>query len=429
MIIFKNPNRVFGSKNRAYNFFYQKIAEFLLIALATLIVGFIANKYCHYFNQFGLSAKQRLTDHPFYSFIITPFLFWVSAYLCRTLAQDAAGNSLEKIKLALLQLRDCPEHPGKIASFLGLRVGFVNVCSSLLCVLGNGGLGREGTSVHISASIFSAISRRVKKFLPHIAVENWIFYGSAIGLAAAFNAPIAGMAYVTEKIIKTKYYAFKSNIIWTAISLLIFYVFFHNSYPKLDRINFDFSFSEHILLIGSTSIICGFIALSFKQTNRHFQKKFIAIKSGAWHFIPITCGILVAVLSSQNEIYFFNGIIDTTKDILDEPPILVSYQELLGQIFKTSITFISGCAGGIVAPAIAIGSGIGSVMSTLFVDVDSKILVLSSMAAFLAIIIGEPFAAALVVFEITNQPISNLPFLFFSTIIAVAAAKIIKKEL
>lgn len=407
------------------NKFYQQNITLLLIICSSLAVAVAVDCYCQIFSDFVWMAHQRLSNHPLLFLFFTPLFFWASAFLCRKLAPQASGSSLDNVKNALEQLNKSPE---KTTNLLNFRVAMVTIVGSLLCVFGGGALGREGPSIQISASFFAALCQRFKKTLVNINLENWIFVGIAIGLAASFNAPIAGLVYVAEKLLKNKCYNFQSNIFWSMIAMMTFVLFLQKPYSLFTTAPINFELNKEVFLIFLTSVVCGLLALVFKDANRFLYHRLWGIKSRYWHLVPIICGLAVASISLYCGIYSFGGGIKTTQDALSSSTNLLSYKEVGGRIVNTMLTFASGSVGGLVAPSMTIGSGVGSIMASFFVVINSKLLMLGGMAAFLAVVFGEPFTAALIVFEVTNQPISNLTFLIFSTLVSIFTAKAVKSS-
>jgi len=97
----------------------------------------------------------------------------------------------------------------------------------------------------------------------------------------------------------------------------------------------------------------------------------------------------------------------------------LSLHEVMARYFNIFFTFISGCAGGLIAPAIAVGAGVGSVISHSYSDIDTNILiVMMSMTAFLLAIIGLPITAAIMILEVTGQSYNILPILLIISILA-----------
>ncbi|MFT6259284.1 MAG: H+/Cl- antiporter ClcA [Rickettsiales bacterium] len=402
------------------------VPRIFLIALTTLFVAILVEAYSGLFGQFGIMAKERLINSPVVAFITTPVLIWLAAYLCRRFSPKSSGGSLEYIKIALDKSKDKSENPKKVASFLSFHSAVFSLISSLIACFGGGGLGREAPSVFISASIFAGIAGKLKKRISTIHLQHWIFAGSAIGLTVAFNSPIAGLAYVIEKLLRDKGFDFRRNIFWTLIAILAFVIFLQKEHHlfRTEDLGFEFDIRQIALMI-LVAVSCGVFALGFKKATKYLHDRLIRVKSNYWHLIPITAGILIASISLYAGIHSFSGGILTASQAVNEE-IILSYKEVFGRILNATITFASGAAGGLVAPSIAIGAGIASIIGGLFIWATIKILLLVGMASFLAVILGEPIAAAIVIYETTDQSVSSLPFLILGALIAVLVGKILK---
>ncbi len=403
--------------------------EIILIVLTTAFVSALVLKYGDVFFDLEIAAQTRLLEDPKLVFIITPIFFWLSAYICRKFARSSSGNTANHIDASLLRLKKNPESLGKLSSKLNSRSVIVNIISSLLATFGGGALGREAPSVYMSASIFAVVAQKLKNFLPKINFESWIFAGSAVGFAIAFHAPIAGFIYVVEKLFLAKTKNFLNDIFWTVIVLFVVIFVLHQAEPIFFVYNLQFWFGYEVFIIAMLAVLCGVLALSFKHISILLYGKIDSIKSKSWHLVPILAGVIVASVSFYGGVYSFSGGIQTARDALSGDGIVLSYSEVIARVINTGVTFISGCAGGLVAPAIGIGAGIGSIFSSLLTTADPRIFILSGMAAFLSPVLGMPFATAMVILETSDQPILAFPFLFFAAAISFFAGKIITKSI
>jgi H+/Cl- antiporter ClcA len=405
--------------------FFINVAMPLLVMLIILLAAIFIDKYSNVFDSLGLMAKKRLLDNPMLFFAVTPIAFWISAYLCRRYSPNSAGNNLT---LALMELQKNPNDFSKVSPFLNHPLVFIKAASSLIASFGGGALGKEGPSAHMFAALFATFSNKYKKFLPKISLESWVFAGSAAGLAIVFNAPIAGLAFIVEKLSKVKFENFNKRIFLTLITILSIAIIFYRVDPIFYVHPFNFDISLEVLLgLVSTAVICGIVAVIFKKIIQNLYIKILNIKSTWWHLIPIVAGLLSAFISFHAGIYSFGGGIETIKISLLEAEAVLSYQEVVGRILNTALTFISGCAGGLIAPAMTIGASIGSVLGAFVDNAEIGIFLLVGMAAFLGVILGEFITAAVIVFEVTKLDIKIIPFLLASVIISALIAKITSK--
>ncbi len=384
----------------------------MLLLVATAIFITI---YCHLFDDMGTFAKRRLVDFPFLTFVITPCFFWISAYLCRRYSPNASGHNLQ---FAINQLKKDPDDFKKISAFLNVRLIVVKTVSSLVSSFGGGALGKEGPSMHMSAGIFAIFANRYKKYLPKISLESWVIAGSAVGLTLVFNSPIAGVIFAAEKFSRISYRNFRQGMIFSISCVAVVMMVFRNMEImfKFHHVNFVEDGQIWTLILLAT--VCALVAMVLKYSSNFLYQKICAIESGLWHFIPLIIGVMVAIINYYCGIYSFSGGVQTIQEALASDVSLLSYKEVGGRILNTILTFVSGSAGGLIAPAMAIGTGLGSIASAIFANVDAGVFLLIGMAAFLSVILGEPLAAAVLVLEATGQNIQALPFLLAATIIA-----------
>lgn len=138
--------------------------------------------------------------------------------------------------------------------------------------------------------------------------------------------------------------------------------------------------------------------------------------------MPLGTGLAVSIISACYGIHAVGDGVKTVNDALASTETFLSFGEVAARFFNTILTFASGSAGGIVVPSIAIGSGIGSVVSEIFTNLDPKIFILGGMAAFLGSTICLPITASLIVLEAASQSFFILPFLLFSAFVALFCA-------
>lgn len=398
----------------------KNLTTFFYALLLIALVALFLLEYRELFDLLGNLAKERLTENPFFTFIFTPVLFWISAFLCRQFCEEAAGN---KLQIAINRLQKDPRDFSKVAPLLNFRFVTIKAISSLIADYAGGALGKEGPSVHMSAGICATFYNRYKKFFPKLELENFVYAGSAIGLAIVFNAPIAGLVFVIEKLSKAKFRNFKKNISCTIFAIIFALPFFYQKQSLFTFRNVDLLILKEIPAIFITVIFCALLAKIFQKTVSYFYEKFSAIKSDLWHIIPVFGGVIVAYLNFYCGIYSFGGGAQTIQEVLSGAENLLSYKEVFGRIINTIITYSSGLAGGLIAPALTIGLGLGSIAAVFFASANIGAFFLIGMTAFLSVIIETPFAAGLIVFEATGQSAQNIIPLILIALIAFAVGK------
>jgi len=386
-----------------YKFFLTTSFVFLVTFLVAIIVIF----YCDLFYKYSDLAKNRILNNPKLTIIITPALFWLSAFLCKKFIFNPYGAGLDNITFALKKLEKYPNNYKKISNFVGFKFAFITFVSSLISTYSGGSLGREGPSIIISVGIVVSSFYYLRKYILKNALEIWIYVGYAIGLVVAFNAPIAGLFYVIEKIIKNKCKKYFKVIFLSIFAICILLVLLNNHltiYPVFYSTKItlkDFYYFIFLIIIIS---ILSFFLLSI---TRYYYKKIIVIKTYKWHFIPLIFGFLVALIGIYCGIYSVGGGIKTTNQVLSNNQQIFGFKEFFGRYFSTIFTYITASAGGLVAPSIAMGAVAGSIYSSFFENVPMMIFVIVGMVSFLSPILNVPITSAIVIIESTKIEYSN----------------------
>ena len=115
---------------------------------------------------------------------------FLAGLLVERVAPEAAGSGIPQVKAALNRVRMA----------LDLRIALTKLFGGMFA-LGSGlFMGREGPTVQLGAAVAATLSRRSKKTIAY--KRQLIAAGAGAGLAAAFNAPIAGVVFVLEELLK-----------------------------------------------------------------------------------------------------------------------------------------------------------------------------------------------------------------------------------
>lgn len=272
-------------------------------------------------------------------------------------------------------------------------------------VFGGGIVGREGPTIQISATIFKKINDLLPAWYPKISRRNMIVTGAAAGLAAAFNTPLGGIVFAIEELTKTHFSFFKSALLTgviiaglTALTLLGPYLYL--GYPALDGIPVWI-----ILIIIPLAIVTGIAGSAMGNIILYVFKKKGQLKSNVKKGLyALSCGLLIAAMA----FWISPAVMGSGKEIMVSTLFTADkhvdwYLPLL-RIGGSVLTFTSGAAGGVFAPSLAAGAGIGAVCGELFhlSATQTNLVILCGMTGFLSGITRSPFTSLILVLEMTN---------------------------
>jgi chloride channel protein, CIC family len=313
------------------------------------------------------------------------------------------------------------------------RVALIKSLASAITIGTGGSVGREGPIIQIGASLGSAVSQLFQ--ISGIRIKSLVACGAAAGIAAAFNAPIAGTMFAVEIILMDFAVAqftpiVISSVTATVISRLFvgdFVAFEIPTYYLISPIELSF-YLVMGLLCGLTSYL--FIYILFNTEN--LIDRYIRIPS---YMKPALGGLLVGITA-----LFFPQVMGVGYDSINLALHGSLVWELaavliLAKIMATSFTLGSGGSGGIFAPSLFMGAMLGCafgiLMNKLFPDIAAPpgAYALVAMGGIVAGTTRAPITAIIMIFEITNTYDIILPLMITCIISAILSSKFSRESI
>lgn len=373
--------------------------------IGSVITGFVAVMYAKIFAWGEKLLEIILHWHDWMIFIIAPIGFVLSWWLVKEFAPNAKGSGIPQV-MAAVELANPKEHT-KIRSLLSLKIIVFKILSSVILVIGGGAVGREGPTIQIAGSVF----RKVNEYLPHwwpkISKKNMIMTGAAAGLAAAFNTPLGGIVFAVEELSKTHINYFKTALFTAVIIAGLTAQTFAGSYlylgyPKTNDVSLMVMFPI-VLVAGIAGIMASQLSVTMLKMNDWKKRKLKTDRSNI--IFLVVCALFIASIA-----YFINReILGSGKEIMQRVLFTQDKHEdwyvPILRMLGPALSFTSGGAGGIFAPALTAGASIGSVISGAIhlTPNESNVVILGGMVAFLTGITRAPFTSAIIVLEMTDR--------------------------
>jgi len=282
--------------------------------------------------------------------------------------------------------------------------------------IGSGGsAGREGPTVQIGAAVGSTIGQ-----LLHLSTERMrvlVGCGAAAGIAASFNAPLAGVLFALEIILGDfAIHTFSPIIIASVIGTVT------GRALEGNEVTFNVPVHElvhptEIIFYLALGMLCGIVARLFTFMYFYIQQVFEEKLKTADIYKPAIGGLIVGMIS-----IFMPQILGNGYDVME--------QALTGQMFWglafllvfmkiicTSITLGSGGMGGVFAPSLFIGAMVGTafgssvhfIFPTLSASAETYSVV--GMGAVAGAVMQAPLTNILMLFELTNDYTLILPIM------------------
>ncbi|MBN1254495.1 MAG: chloride channel protein [Deltaproteobacteria bacterium] len=324
-------------------------------------------------------------------------------------AQEAKGHGVPEVMEAVA-LKDGRMRP---------RVVFAKAFASALSIGSGGSVGREGPIVQIGSAMGSVLGRMMKLSGAHL--RTLVACGAAAGIAATFNAPMAGTLFSLE-IILGEFAAAQfipivvSSVIATAISR-----HYLGNFPAFTVPPYDLMHYSELFLYLILGVLAGIVAYAFIKTLYGMEDLFERWKSPDYLKTAVG-GAMIGGIGIFYPHIFGVGYETISQVLRGEMLGTILIALLLAKIMATSVTIGSGGSGGIFAPSLFIGAVLGGffghVAHTLFPQITASpgAYALVGMGAVVAGTTRAPITAMLIIFEMTADYRIILPLMFACTI-------------
>lgn len=376
---------------------------------SALVASIVAVAYAQVFRIFESQFHQLFTENEYAPFVASPLLFLIAWWIVYRFAPEASGSGIPQI-MAANEIEYKGKNQAHVDRLLSLRTAVVKVISSLLCVLGGGAIGREGPTLQISTSVFHFFGRGVRRFSPQTDEHIWVVAGAAAGLASAFNTPLGGIVYAIEELGLVHFHKIRTALLSGVIvaGLVAQWVlgsYLYLGFPELSPV--DFTVIPAAIFNGA---ITGLLGAAFSRILFYFLRKRLAIsKLTSLALLTVICGLAIAGLTLIDGRASGSGLHVITGFLFHkENPSL----ELVGlRFFGTIISYLSGAAGGIFSPSLAIGATAGAYFSQFVASDHANLMVLLGMIGFLTGVTRTPFTSFILVLEMTDRHVAIFPMM------------------
>jgi CIC family chloride channel protein len=313
------------------------------------------------------------------------------------------------------------------------RVAFVKTIASAITIGTGGSVGREGPIIQIGSSLGSIAGQFFR--VPSKRLKTLVACGAAAGIAAAFNAPIAGALFAVEIILMDFAVAQFSPIVISSVMATVISRSFEGDFaafivPKYELISpYEIGF---YFILGALS---GVVSYLFIKTL-YFSEDYFDNKIKFPEYLkPVLGGLGVGIVALVFPQIMGVGY-DTINNALFGNMIwYIALALVFVKILATSLTLGSGGSGGIFAPSLFMGAMLGyffgSFVHQYFPDISASpgAYALVAMGGLVAGTTRAPITAIIIVFELTNDYHIILPLMITCIISTILSARFSRESI
>ncbi|MEH2325058.1 MAG: chloride channel protein [Nostoc sp.] len=350
-------------------------------------------------------------------------LGFVAGWLVDRLAPEAYGSGIPQVKASL----------ANVPITLSWRVAGIKLLSAIITIGSGMTLGRQGPTVHVGAGLAAGMSRWVPTSPDHR--RQMIAAGAGAGLAAAFNAPIAGVLFIVEELLQDlSGLTLGTAIIASFIGGVISRLLGGGSLAlnlQLTPSSSQFSIPEipFFLLLG---ILAGLLGALFDR-GLIFSIKFYRKLHISLPLRVALAGFISGVVVSMLPASFRNNTALRESLITGGSHPTVAAIAFAAQFILTLIAFGSGAPGGLFAPSLILGSCLGHIIGVFELYITGvgspATYALAGMGGFFSAVSKVPITAIVIVFEMTTDFNLVLPLMIVSVAAYLVADKVVPGSL
>ncbi len=337
-------------------------------------------------------------------------------------APEARGHGVPEVMYAV----------NRLGGRMRPRVPIVKSLASAVCIGSGGSVGREGPIVQIGSALGSVTGQLLR--VSESQLRLLVACGAAGGISATFNAPLAGVFFALELILRnfeTRSFGLVvlSSVTADAIGRAAF-----GSHAFLSLPAFTFSSPLELLLYAGLGVLATGVGLSFVRVLYAGENISDRIWNGRPDWLrPAAGGLLLGLLLLAVPEMYGVGYPVLALAISGHYIVLALLGLLAAKILATSLTMWIGGSGGVFAPSLFMGAMLGSAYGAIAHDIVPGVAVaagaygLVGMGAVFASSARAPITAVLIIFELTGDYRIILP-LMIAIIVATALSNSITRD-
>ncbi len=334
-------------------------------------------------------------DKPWWWVVLVPVVGGaIVGPLVHFFAREAKGHGVPEVMAAVAL-----NH-----GFIRARVVIVKSLASAVSIASGGSVGREGPIVQIGAALGSTLGQVLK--VSGRRLRTLVGCGAAAGIAATFNAPIAGAIFAVEIILGDfAVSAFSPIVIASVVATVVARVHL-GDVPAFVVPDYGLGHPVEMLAYAVLGVVAAVVAVAFVRILYGFEDVAERLPVPGWLLTPIGFAV-VGVVGLQFPEIFGVGYEAIEGALRGELELRMLGVLLVVKVLMTSVTLAAGGSGGVFAPSLFIGAMtgglVGWVANQIMPEWSGPIgaYALVGMGAVVAGATHAPLTAILIIFELT----------------------------
>lgn len=373
-----------------------------IIVLASLAAGLAAVAFAKLCDAGIAFHTDVIRSVPWLPYVLLPAAMAAGTWLTLRIAPAAAGSGIPQV----IASADEARFGGAGDERTSLRTAAVKVVLTAMLLTCGASIGREGPTVQVAAAILFAMTSGLRGGPSRRAL---LIAGGAAGVAAAFNTLIAGVVFAVEELAKGFDRRNNSIIILVVVIAGAASYAFAGDYAYFGSLRGSTALASAWLVAPVVGVVCGVSGGLFARAlaavigpRPNAVGRFRAARPLVF---AAGCGLLASLAAfASGGLSFGVGYDSTTALLAGEGGGHQSWSLAFWRWVSTLAASVCGAPGGLFAPSLAIGAGLGAAIDQITPWVQGRDVVVLGMAAYLAGVVQAPLTSAVILMEMTRDP-------------------------
>lgn len=413
--------------NRRLRYLYLSAAQWrrqVPVWIAAILIGLVAYVFArgsHWSHDLFFKAYDA---SPYWSLLITPAGLALAIWIMQRFFPSSAGGGIPQSIAAL--------EPGmhKLREYcFTLKAAFGKVLLTLIGISSGATFGYEGPIVQVGAAIKYSLNRKAAQRHDG-AARSFILAGRAAGVAAAFNAPLAGIVFAIEEMGRAFDMRASSTILLSVIVAGLTTFAINGNYNYFGIVHVAMDSKQAWLAIPVCGVVGGLIGGLACRVLLALSARLPGPLHGWRIRYPVRfaagCGLALAVIGIISHGSTFGTGYFRARDIIEGHGAALQDYGVL-KLISMFVSHISAVPGGMFAPSLAVGAGFGLNMSQLMPFLPQTMVVLLGMVGFFAGMTRAPMTGFVIVMEMTDTSGMIIP-LMATALVAASVSRLVARR-
>ena len=386
------------------------------VGLVCVLFAFICDGLNHFFGALA-------SEYHWLPFALTPVGFMMIVYIMRTMFVGSEGSGIPQV-MAALKIKNQRTR----AYLVSLRIALGKFVLTAMGFMSGASIGREGPTIQLSASLMHYLGH-FARFHRDDVERGLLLAGGAAGIAAAFNAPLAGVVFAIEELAGSYEKGVSGTIITTvvlcgfvAMEILGPYSYFGASVATLNVMDGGWLVIPVVALCGG--LLGGIFSSMLLWLSRHMVK--VVRSHPLW--VAGLLGLCVAAIGFVTGGETYGSGYGAAKDLLSGSEAVTPAYGFL-KMLATMLSYLSGIPGGIFAPSLSAGAGLGATLAGIFPVQYAEAVILLATVAYFSGVVQSPITCFIIVAEMTDTATTQMLLpIMLTSVMATTVSKVVCRE-